>query len=83
MPYTQESFDIVHKASTVPDMEAARKQWEADYIARQKAEKAKAEAAALEPGNAPAHADGPIDINSLSEKERDALMANDIANWGG
>ena len=77
-PYTRDSFDMVRKATMAPSADDIKKQVIADYVAEQKAVKAKSEAAALEPGSAPAMSDPPPDISNMTQEQRDALMLQDF-----
>ncbi len=83
MPYTPESFDLVHKAQSSPSVDDIKAQARAEYDAELKANKAKSEQAALEPGSVPATSEEPPDINSLSEAMRDKLMAEEFRSMGG
>jgi len=83
LPYTPASFDLVSRAIAQPSIEEVRKAAVAEYIERQKVEKRKAEEAALEPGNAPAHDEPPPDIRKLPQETIDALMAQEFRNLGG
>jgi len=77
-PYTQDSFDMVRKATMAPSADDIKKQAVADYIAEQKANKAKSEQAALEPGNAPATSEPPPNISNMTQEQVDALMLEDF-----
>ena len=79
-PYTQDSFDMVRKATMSPSQDDVGKAAVAEYIAEQKAEKAKGVQAALEPGSAPALSEEPPDIGNMTDEQRDALMLADIRN---
>jgi len=82
-PYTQDSFDMVRKATMAPSADDIKKQAVEDYIAEQKVNKVKSEAAALEPGSAPAMSDPPPDIGNMSEEQVDALMAAEFRQQSG
>jgi hypothetical protein len=82
-PYTQDSFDMVRKATMAPSVEEIRKQAVADYIEQQKALKAKSEQAALEPGNVPAADEPPPDIRTLSQEQIDALATEEFRQMMG
>ena len=82
-PYTQESFDMVRKATMSPSTDDIRKQAVLDYIEEQKVEKARSEAAALEPGGAPATSEPPPDIRNMSQEQVDALAAEEFRRMTG
>lgn len=83
LPYTQDSFDMVRKATMSPSEADVRKAAVAEYIAEQKALKTKSEQAALEPGNVPAADNAPPDIRNLSQETIDALAAEDFRQMMG
>lgn len=83
MPYTKDSFELIAKAVAAPSLEEVKAAAVAEYKAEQKAIEERGKNAALEPGTAPAHTDAPPDINSLSEAEVDALMAEEFRRQGG
>jgi hypothetical protein len=82
-PYTKKSFDTVRKAMFAPSVDDIRKQAIADYIAEQKALKAKEQAAVLEPGNVPAASDPPPDIRNMTQEQIDALAAEEFRQMMG
>jgi len=83
LPYTKDSFDLVHKATSAPSPEELRRQFIAEYEAEQKRLKKQQNAAALEPGNVPAGEEAPLDIRSLPDEKIDALMAEDFRSMMG
>lgn len=83
MQYSPESFELVRAAVASPDAESIKAAAVAEYIEQQKRVKAKGDAAALEPGTAPAHAEAPPNIADMPQEQIDALMAEEFRQMGG